>query len=88
LSLVVCQNIESIKNAFHIKQWNYRNRDRDRNTTVKQHHERILNFEDEIIQSFTLEQYHWSYERQHENTDWEKRDSDTTADRVKAGAIL
>ena len=88
MSLIVHHNIETVKNTFHIQQWNYRNRDHDRNTTVKQHHERVLNLEDEIVQSFTFEQYHWYYERQNENTDWEKCDSDTTADRVIAGAIL
>ena len=74
LSLVVEVNENGIHNQFQVKHWNDWQRNQESQKAVHQNHEGVLDLQNEIIKSFTLENYNWNHKWKHDDTDWEESD--------------
>jgi len=88
LPLVVEVNENGIHNQLHVKQWDNRGRNEESQKAVHQNHKCILHLQNEIIESFTLENYNWNDEWEHDDTDREERDGHTTKEFVITVSVL
>ena len=88
LSLIVELNENGIGDQLEIQHWNDWNRNQGSQKTIHQNHESILNLQNEIIKSFTLENYNWNYKWKHDDTDWKEGNGDTSVQLIIAIGIF
>ena len=88
LSLVVEDYENGIHNQLHVEQWNDWNWNEESQKAVHQNHQSVLNLQNEIIESFTLENYDWNDEWKHDDADWKERDGNSPVKFVVAVGVL
>lgn len=88
LSLVVEVNENGIHNQLQIQNWNDWKGNQESQKAVHQNHEGILDLQNEIVKSFTLEHYNRNDEWEHDDTDWEESDGHSSVKFVITVGVL
>ena len=88
LSLVVEENENGIHNQLHVKHWDDWDRNDESQKAVHQNHQSVLNLQNEIIESFTFENYDWNDKWKHNDTDREESNGNSTVKFIIAVGVL
>jgi len=88
LSLVVEVNENGIHNQFQVKNWDDWKGNQESQEAVHQNHKGVLDLQNEIVKSFTLENYNWDDEWKHDDTDREESDGHSSVKFVITVRVL
>lgn len=88
MSLIVEVYENGIHNQLQVKHWDNWQGNDESQEAVHQNHKGVLDLQNEIIESFTLENYNWNDEWKHDDTDWEESDCDPTVKSVVTVGIF